>query len=371
MTAPALGPLAGVRVVALEQAVAAPLCTRHLADLGASVTKVEPLGGDFARRYDAVAKGISAYFVWLNHGKSSVALDLASDAGRRAFNALLDGADVFVHNLGPGAVERLGYGWETVHGRWPALIICAISGFGAGGPYGNRKTFDLLMQAESGVLSVTGSPADPARVGISVADISAGMYALSSVLACLYQRAADGEGRSIDISMLDCLAEWMTVPLYYQIYTGAAPPRAGLHHNTIVPYGPYPSGDAGTIIIAVQNDGQWTRLCRGVLRLPALVTDPRFATNADRVAHRGELDGIITAEFRARTRATLEGDLQAADVPFGSLNDVHDLAEHPQLVARERWTTIESESGPIRGLVPPFNIRGFRPAPGAVPVLPE
>jgi crotonobetainyl-CoA:carnitine CoA-transferase CaiB-like acyl-CoA transferase len=365
------GPLAGVRVVALEQAVAGPLCTRHLADLGARVTKVERPGGDFARHYDSVVLGMSAYFVWLNHGKRSVALDLSLPADRDAFDALLDDADVLVHNLGPGAVDRLGYAWQQAHARWPSLIVCAISGFGSDGSFRARKAFDLLLQGESGLLSVTGPPAEPARVGVSIADISAGMYALSSLLACLYERREGGEGRFIDISMLDCLAEWMTVPAYYQLYAGAAPPRTGLHHNTIAPYGPYATGDGGTVIVAVQNDGQWRRFCSGVLGAPELARDLRFETNPARVAHRDELDTIINGVLGAQVKEHVERALEGADVPFGSLNSVRDLVEHPQLAARQRWTEADSPAGPVRTLVPPFNIAGFRPRPGAVPELPE
>lgn len=364
------GPLAGVRVVALEQAVAGPLCTRHLADLGAQVTKVERPGGDFARHYDSVVAGMSAYFVWLNHGKRSIALDLSRPGDRDAFEALLSKADVFVHNLGPGAVDRLGYGWDQVHARWPGLIMCAISGFGADGPYRSRKAFDLLLQGESGLLSVTGSEAEPARVGISIADIGAAMYALSSTLACLYERSEVGEGRLIDISMLDCLAEWMTVPAYYELYAGAAPPRTGLHHNMIAPYGPYATGDGGSVIVAVQNDGQWERLCAVVLGAPELARDPRFVTNPDRVAHRGELDAVIEAVLGARTRSEVERAFEQADVPFGSLNSVRGLVDHPQLAARHRWVEADSPAGPVRTLVPPFNIVGFTPRPGAVPELP-
>jgi Predicted acyl-CoA transferases/carnitine dehydratase len=367
----AAGPLTGVRVVALEQAVAAPLCTRHLADLGADVTKIERAEGDFARHYDSVVLGMSAYFVWLNHGKRSVALDLSRPDDRLEFEALLGETDVFVHNLGPGAVDRLGYGWDLLHARWPDLIVCAISGFGSDGPLRSRKAFDLLLQGESGLLAVTGTEAEPARVGISIADICSGMYALSSILACLYERRARGGGRLIDISMLDCLAEWMSVPAYYELYGGGAPRRAGLHHSTIAPYGPYATGDGGDVIVAVQNDGQWERLCANVLGAPELAKDERFITNPDRVAHRAELDAVMNATLGATTRDEVERALEQADVPFGSLNSVRDLIDHPQLAARRRWTSAESAAGPVSTLVPPFNIVGFQPDPGRVPELPE
>jgi itaconate CoA-transferase len=360
-------PLAGLRVVALEQAVAAPLCTRHLADLGADVTKVERHGGDFARHYDSIVLGMSAYFVWLNHGKRSVGLDLSRAEDRSAFDALLGEADVFVHNLGPGAVERLGYGWAAVHARWPRLIVCAISGFGSDGPYRSRKAFDLLLQGESGLLSVTGTKDEPAKVGISIADISAGMYALSSILACLHGRRTGAEGRFVDISMLDCLAEWMTVPAYYEIYGGGSPRRSGLHHSTIAPYGPYHTADGPDLIIAIQNDGQWERFCAVVLGQPRLATDVLFSTNPDRVANREKLDQLIDASLGSRTRVEIERALREADVPFGSLNSVKDLVDHPQLKARDRWAMLESASGPVTSLVPPFNILGFTPDPGSVP----
>lgn len=365
------GPLAGLTVVALEQAVAAPLCTRHLADLGARVVKVERPDGDFARGYDSVVLGMSAYFVWLNHGKESVALDLGQADDRSAFEALLDGADVFVHNLGPGAVDRLGYDWPGVHDRWPALIDCMISGFGSDGPYRSRKAFDLLLQAESGLLSVTGPESEPARVGISIADISAGMYALSSVLACLYERREGHAGRFIDIALLDSLAEWMAVPIYYELYAGGAPARAGLHHSTIAPYGPYATADAGSLLVAVQNDGQWRRFCTDVLERPALVDDPRFATNQDRVANRAALDEILGTVLGRLPKAAMAATLERADIPFASLNEVRDLVDHPQLAARGRWTEAESTAGPIRTLLPPFNIAGFVPRPGRVPDLPR
>lgn len=365
-----IGPLTGIRVVALEQAVAAPLCTRHLADLGADVIKVERPGGDFARHYDSVVRGMSAYFVWLNHGKRSVALDLTQASDRMAFDALLAEADVFVHNLGPGAVDRLGYGWNDIRDTWPNLIVCAISGFGLDGPYRDRKAFDLLLQGESGLLAVTGSETESARVGISIADIGAGMYALSSILACLYQRGDGGTGRSIDISMLECLAEWMSVPALYELYGGGAPPRGGLHHNTIAPYGPYPTKDGDKLIIAVQNDGQMNRLCDVVLRAPGMAQDPRFVTNTDRVKNRVALDAMIYKVTGGRTRKELELLLVEADVPFGAINSVGDLIDHPQLAARDRWADAETGVGPVRTIVPPFNIAGFTPPAGRVPDLP-
>lgn len=363
-------PLAGVRVVALEQAVAAPLATRHLADLGAEVVKVErPDGGDFARRYDSVVDGQSAYFVWLNRGKQSVALDVKLPGDRALLDGLLAGADVFVHNLGPGAVERLELGWDALHARWPRLISCMVSGYGADGPYRDRKAFDLLLQGESGLMSATGTPQHMARVGISIADISAGMYAFSSILAALYQRDRTGEGVWIDISMLECLAEWMMAPAYHQLYADALP-RAGAHHNMIVPYGPYRARD-GAVNLAVQNEGQWRRLCEIVLARPDLVEDPRFRTNELRVHNRGELEPLMEQILGDAARAEVLARLEAADVPFGAVNDVAGLLDHPQLRARGRWLEVDSPSGPVRALGHPMNLSGLPRRATRVPALGE
>ncbi|MBV9354005.1 MAG: CoA transferase [Chloroflexi bacterium] len=342
--------LAGVQVVALEQAVAAPLCTRHLADLGADVIKIErPGSGDFARRYDSVVHGQSAYFVWLNYGKRSLSLDLQDAADREQLEALLAVADVFVHNLGPGAVDRLGLGWTELHARWPRLISCAISGYGEDGPYRERKAFDLLLQGESAVTAITGTPEAPAKVGISIADISAAMYALSAILSALYGRLRTGAGERIEISMLECLAEWMSPALLHQAYGGRTPARTGLRHNLIVPYGPY----AG-INLAVQNEGQWQRLCTLVLERPDLIDDARFATNERRVQHRAELEPEIERLLAGHPRPTILERLQRADVPFGSLNEVEDVLRHPQLAARQRWQDVDTEGGPARLLVSPL-----------------
>lgn len=365
-------PLANIRVVALEQAVSAPLCTRHLADLGADVIKVErPDGGDLARHYDSVVKGLSAYFVWLNRGKRSVALNAKDPADCAILEALLARADVFVHNLGPGAVDRLGFGWETVHRRWPRLISCGISGYGRNGPYRDRKAFDLLLQAESGLMSITGTPQDQAKVGISIADICAGMYAFSSVLVALYERERTGEGRLIDISMLECLAEWMMAPAYTFLYTGNAPPRTGLRHNMIVPYGPYQVGDGTLINLSVQTETQWKQFCTVVLRRPDLVQDERFKTNQLRVQHRCELEPLIEQVLAADNLSSVQERLVAADIPFGAMNRVKDLVNHPQLAARDRWLEVDSPSGVLRGLAHPFNLVGVAQKAGAVPGLGE
>ncbi|HEX4743730.1 MAG TPA: CaiB/BaiF CoA-transferase family protein [Candidatus Limnocylindria bacterium] len=362
-------PLEGVRVVALEQAVAGPLCSRHLADLGADVVKIErPGGGDLARRYDTVVKGQATYFVWLNRGKRSIALDLATAGDREVLVALLARADVFVHNLGPGAIERLGFGWEVLHARWPRLISCAISGYGPEGPYRDRKAYDLLVQAESAVTDVTGTETSPAKVGISIADIGAGLYACTSILAALRLRDADGDGRRIDVSLFDCLAEWMTVPAYHQMYAGAPPPRTGVRHASIVPYGPYRCAD-GEVMLGVQNEGQWERLCRLVLQKPALADDPRFATNELRVRSRETLEPLIEEAFLPLPRRVAEERLAEGDVPFAARSTVADLVAHPQLEARGRWAEVATPGGAVRAIVPPFNIGGSPPPMGPVPRL--
>jgi itaconate CoA-transferase len=365
-------PLAGIRIVALEQAVSAPLCTRHLADLGADVIKIERDGtGDFARQYDSVVKGQSAYFVWLNRGKRSVTLDLKTPIGLSALSRLVERSDVFIHNLAPGAVDRMGFGWQEVHSRWPSVIGCEITGYGAEGPYRARKAFDLLLQGEAGVLAVTGTPQQQAKVGISIADLCAGMYALSAILAALYDRRQNSEGRRIEISMFECLAEWMMAPIYHQIYAGRPPLREGMRHNMIVPYGPYKVGDGSLINLAVQNAGQWNRFCKHVLNRAELASDPRFAANERRVANRSELEALIEEILSGLTVADVEARLTEADVPYGRVNTVAELVAHPQLIARERWLEIESQAGLIKALAHPFNISGLPQSTGAVPRVGE
>jgi crotonobetainyl-CoA:carnitine CoA-transferase CaiB-like acyl-CoA transferase len=367
-----VGPLAGVRVVAWEHAVAAPLATRHLVDLGADVIKVErPGGGDFARGYDSAVRGLSAYFVWLNRGKRSIVLDLKDPQGRQAFDALLERADVFVHNQGPGAAERLGCGYADLERRNSRVISCAISGYGADGPHRERKAYDLLLQGEAGVIDLTGTPEMPAKVGISVADIASGMYAFSSILGALYQRAATGVGAEIQISMLEALVEWTMPAAYVTQYTGHAPQRAGTRHNFVVPYGGYRVGDGGSVNLAVQNDGQWRRLCVVVLRQPALADDPRFATNELRLKNRDELEPLIERLLAADTRASVEARLVEADVPFGTVNTVAEVLDHPQLAARERWFDIDSPVGELRAFHHPMNIVGLDRPPMRVPALGE
>jgi crotonobetainyl-CoA:carnitine CoA-transferase CaiB-like acyl-CoA transferase len=358
--------------VAWEHAVAAPLATRHLADLGADVVKVERPGrGDFARDYDAAVNGLSAHFVWLNRGKRSVALDLKEPPGRQAFELLLDRADVFVHNQGPGAAERLGSSYADLHGRNPRLIACAISGYGPDGPHRDRKAYDLLLQGEAGVISLTGTPDSPAKAGISVADIASGMYALSSILAALYQRQTTGQGADIQISMLESLVEWVMPAAYVAQYTGRPPARAGTRQGFIVPYGVYRVGDGSSVNLAVQNEGQWRRLCEIVLKRPELAGDPRFATNELRLANRAELEPLLESLLADDTRTAVESRLTQADVPFGTVNEMADVLHHPQLDARGRWFDIPSPVGDLRALHHPMNIAGLPRPAGAVPRLGE
>jgi crotonobetainyl-CoA:carnitine CoA-transferase CaiB-like acyl-CoA transferase len=348
-------PLAGTLVVSLEQAVAAPLATRHLADMGARVIKVErPGAGDFARDYDATVEGSSSHFVWLNRSKESLTLDLKRTESIDVLCALLDRADVFVQNLSPGAVERLGLDAKRLHARNPRLVICGISGYGRGGPYEQKKAYDLLIQAESGLLSVTGSEAEPAKAGIAVADISAGMYAYSRILAALLARAKSGRGTAIEISMLESLGEWMGYPFYYHAYGGSAPKRTAARHATIAPYGPFPVGDGGQIVLGIQNDREWLQFCRRVLGDESIARDPRFATNALRVEHRDALDALIERAFEDFTTEGLEAQLDLEQIAYARMRDMDGFAAHPQLAARRRWTSVRAPSGaPVRALLPP------------------
>jgi crotonobetainyl-CoA:carnitine CoA-transferase CaiB-like acyl-CoA transferase len=362
--------LTGITVVSVEQAVAAPFATRQLADLGARVIKVERPEGDFARAYDRAVRGWSSHFVWLNRSKESVVLDLKTSRGREALSRLLQRADVFVQNLSPGALDRLGFAPEEVSRRYPQLVVCSISGYGSTGQYRDRKAYDLLIQAESGLLSITGTPEEPVKVGISVADIAAGMYALSGILAALYRRERTGRGALLEVSLLDSLAEWMGYPLYYTAYGGHPPARTGAHHATIAPYGPFPTAD-GVVFLAVQNDREWERFCREVLQRPELARDPRFATNPDRVRHRPALEALIRETFRGLSTAQLTQRLEAADVAYGELRTVQGLLEHPQLAARDRWRRVDSPVGPLLALLPPFSVPAEEPLLGPVPRLGE
>jgi itaconate CoA-transferase len=364
-------PLSGLTVVALEQAVTGPFCSRQLVDLGARVIKIERAdGGDFARDYDRALNGLSAYFAWLNRGKESVVLDVKTETGRDALLGLVRQADVFVHNLAPGAVERLGLGYDVIAAIAPRLIWVGISGYGPDGPYRDKKAYDMLIQAEAGVVSLTGTPDAPAKVGISVADIAAGLYAYSSILAALRQRDRIGRGERIDISMLECLVEWMTPQLYVQLGTGAAPPRAGLRHAMIVPYGAYRCAD-GNVMFAIQNDREWRRLCEVVLARPVLADDPRYGRNADRLANRRELERLIEMVFEALPVKEVVERLERAAIANAVVNDVAAVAGHPQLAARGRWTELDSFVGPIPALLPPHNLASVTPPMARIPALGE
>jgi len=340
-----------------------------MADMGADVIKIErPGGGDSARAYDGALHGNSAYFAWLNRGKRSVVLDVKQPRDHEALALLLERADVLLHNLAPGAIERLGFGYDDLSATNPRVVWCGISGYGPDGPLRDKKAYDMLVQAESGVVSVTGSPDAPAKVGVSIADISSGLYAYSSVLAALLKRERSGRGDRIDISMLECLTEWMTPALYVHHGTGAIPARVGVRHNMIVPYGAYDCAD-GAVLFAIQTHREWRRFCAEVMDAPALADDPRFATNAERLQHRVDLESLIEQRFRGFPRADVIAWLDAADIPTGAVNDVPTVASHPQLAARHRWTTVGAPGGAIPALVPPHNLLHAPPIMGAVPAL--
>jgi itaconate CoA-transferase len=361
-------PLDGIRVVALEQAVVAPFCTRQLADMGADVIKIERPGGDLARHYDGALNGVSAYFAWLNRGKRSIVLDVKDARDHDTCEQLLARADVFVHNLAPGAVERLGFGYDELAARHPRLIWCGISGYGPDGPYRDRKAYDMLVQAEAGIIGMTGTADAPAKVGVSIADIGGGLYAYSSILAALINRNKTGRGERIDISMLECMTEWMMPPLNVWQGTGKAPLRAGVRHNMVVPYGAYRCAD-GDVMLAVQTDREWRRLCASVLDAPALADDQRFVTNELRVANRAALEEMIEAHFSRRTRAQVIALLEAADIPTGAMNDLAAVTAHPQLAARSRWVGVGSPGGEFSALLPPHNLHSAPPRMDAVPAL--
>jgi itaconate CoA-transferase len=363
-------PLDGITVVTLEHAIAAPFCTRQLADLGARVIKVERPGvGDFARAYDSRTRGLASHFVWTNRSKESLTLDVKHAQAGAILARLLDGADVLVQNLAPGAAARLGLSYETLSARHPRLIVCDISGYGADGPYRDKKAYDLLIQSESGFLSITGTPGEPAKAGCSIADISAGMYAYSNILAALIQRGRTGKGCNIDVSMLETMAEWMSYPLYYAIDGAAPPPRAGASHATIYPYGPFPAGDGKTVMLGLQNEREWQTFCSKVLLQPTLATDIRFASNAARTAARQELRAVIVDVFSALTAEQVIGRLDAAGIANAHMNDMHDLWQHAQLKARERWAEVDTPAGPIPALLPPGVPQEWQPRMDAVPAL--
>ncbi|EHR49521.1 putative acyl-CoA transferase/carnitine dehydratase [Saccharomonospora marina XMU15] len=361
-------PLAGITVVALEQAVAAPFATRQLGDLGARVIKVERPGtGDFARAYDETVRGMSSHFVWLNRNKESITLDVKDPGDRDVLEALLAGADVFVQNLAPGAADRLGLSPDTLRCRFPRLIVCNISGYGAAGPYRTKKAYDLLVQCEAGVVSLTGTREEPAKAGIPVADIAAGMYAFSGVLSALYERERTGEGTSFDVAMLDALGEWVGFPYYYAAYGGSPPPRNGARHAAISPYGPYTVGDGSVVFIGVQNEREWKALCEHVLADPAVADDARFARNSLRVEHDAELTELIERALRHSDADDVVRRLDEAGIANARMRTMAEFAEHPQLAARQRWASVDSPVGQLRALLPPIDVSGRTPRLDPVP----
>jgi crotonobetainyl-CoA:carnitine CoA-transferase CaiB-like acyl-CoA transferase len=359
-------PLDDILVVSLEQAVAAPYCASRLADAGARVIKVERPEGDFARGYDRVARGQSAYFVWLNRGKESIALDIKSAADKALLARMIAQADVFVQNLAPGAAARAGFGSDELRRRHRRLVTCDISGYGETGPYAEMKAYDLLVQAESGLAAITGRPEGPGRVGVSVCDIAAGMYAYMAVLEALIARQRSGDGKAIAVSLFDGMAEWMTVPLLHQAYGGSAPERAGLNHPSIAPYGAYAAAEGeGEVVLSIQNEREWRRFCAEVLERPELASDPRFADNPARVANRPALDREIAGVFGTLGREALIGRLRAAGIAYGALNSVAQLEGHPQL----RRVSVDTPGGSVAVVAPPARVAGQSVALGAVPKL--
>lgn len=365
-------PLDGITVVALEQVIAGPFCTRQLADLGARVIKIERPGtGDAARAYDTTVRGQSSHFVWVNRSKESLSLDVKHPAAGDVLEKLVARADVFVQNLAPGAADRLGLGAAALRAKHPRLVWCGISGYGPAGPYAEKKAYDLLVQCETGLLSVTGTADAPSKAGIPVADIAAGMYAMSSILAALLRRARTGEGATLDITMFEALGEWMGFPAYFTHYGGEAPPRSGAFHATIAPYGPYRTGSGDTVFLGVQNDREFARLAEIVLGNAALARDPRFANGPARDANREALRAEIERAFAALDAAGAIERLERAEIANARMNDMQGFWSHPQSAARERWRTVGSPAGGIEALKPPFNLSGFEPRMDPVPALGE
>ena len=364
-------PLAGITVVSLEVAVAAPFASRQLADLGARVIKVErPDGGDFARKYDQRARGLSSHFVWTNRSKESLTLNLKSEAGAQILEQLLAKADVFLHNLGPGAVDRLGFAAGRLRSDYPRLIICAVSGYGASGPYRDKRAYDLLIQAEAGLLSITGTADTPSKAGISVADIAAGMYAFSGILTALLARTQTAMGSTIEVSMLEALGEWMGYPAYYAM-GGAPPTRDGASHAAIAPYGPFAAADGAVIMLGIQNEVEWRRFCEVVLERPALAEDERFRGNGQRVANRPALHPIIASIFGRLKREEIVSRLDDAKIANAEMRTMAQFLDHPQLAARERWREVDSPAGSLPALLPPATISGVEPLFGPIPALGE
>ncbi|KVK86892.1 CoA-transferase [Burkholderia ubonensis] len=365
-------PLEGVTVIALEHAIAAPFCSRQLADLGARVIKIErPNAGDFARAYDERVSGMSSSFVWANRSKESLTLDLKQPVAHEVLMRLLTGADVFIQNLAPGAADRLGLDYETLSASFPYLIVCGISGYGPDGPYRDKKAYDLLIQSEAGLLSITGTPDSPAKAGCSIADIATGMYAYTNILSALLNRQRTGRGCRIDISMLESMVEWMGFPMYYAIDGQPPPSRSGASHATIFPYGPFATGDGKTVILGLQHEREWKTFCSDVLDLPLLADDRRFASNSQRIEHRAELAALITETFSSLTAEELTNRLDAAGIANAHLNDMQEVWTHPQLAARNRWASVSTEKGLVPVLLPPGADASSPPALRAVPSLGE
>ena len=363
-------PLDGITVVSLEHAVAAPFCTRQLADLGARVIKVErPGSGDFARGYDQRVKGQSSHFTWLNRNKESLALDVKHPRAKAALLQLLRTADVLVQNLAPGAAARMGLSYEALKAHNPKLIVCDISGYGADGPYRDKKAYDLLIQSEAGFLSVTGTPETPSKSGISVADIAAGMYAYTNILSALLLRGKTGEGSHIDVSMLEAMGEWMGYPMYYAYDGAPPPPRTGASHASIYPYGPFAAGDGATVMLGLQNEREWKIFCDAVLQRPEVATDPRFDSNAQRNANRTALQALILGVFAGLTVAQVVERLDAAGIANARVNDMADLWAHPQLQARQRWCSVGTPAGEVPALLPPGLNSAFDYRMDAVPAV--
>jgi itaconate CoA-transferase len=365
-------PLEGITVVALEQAVAAPFATRQLADLGARVIKIErPKVGDFARHYDTTVKGLCSHFVWLNRGKESLTLDVKHPAAAGILERLVARADVFIQNLLPGAAARLGLSAEALLARHPRIVVCDVSGYGDSGPYAKKKAYDLLVQSEAGVLSVTGTAETPSKVGVSIVDIAAGMYAYSGILTALYRRERTGRGGRVEVTMLEAMAEWMGYPLYYTHFGGSAPPRTGPDHATIVPYGRYATGDGRSVMLGVQNEREWAAFCEKVLGDASLAADPRYDSNPKRVERRAEVSALIERAFSRLTAEEVEAKLEAAGIAHARVNDPEALWNHPQLRARRRWREMGSRAGPLPALLPPATHDGFEARFGPVPELGE
>ena len=365
-------PLRGITVVSLEQAVAAPFATRQLADLGARVIKVErPEVGDFARGYDRTVKGLASHFVWLNRSKESVTLDLKQDGAKEILNRLIESADVFVQNLAPGATGRLGFGAQTLRERHPSLIVCDVSGYGSSGPYRDKKAYDLLVQCEAGLVSITGTPDTPSKVGVSVADIACGMYAYSGILAALFRRERTGEGAAIEVSLFEALAEWMGFPAYFTMYGGKEPPRTGASHAAIAPYGPFECGDGEVIFLGIQNEREWERFCEAVLERPALANDERFTSNSERVENRDDLHQEIEAILEELSSQEAIERLDDAKIANARMRTVRDFLDHPQLETRGRWREVGSPVGPLRALLPPAIMDGEEPVMAPIPGVGE